>query len=114
MPGALLAPIALRATSRTHASKSPQVEPRHRHSLRNGVNGLSRARPGETGFCVTVACRSSKRKLGTCHWGARPARLCRPLTHCTSDNALASIASRLTFVTTRTPLVTRRDVRDEA
>jgi hypothetical protein len=27
-----------------------------RHSLRNGVNGLYRARPGETGFCVTVTC----------------------------------------------------------
>ena len=47
MPGALLAPVALRATSRTHASKSPQVEPRHRHSLRNGFNGLCRALPGD-------------------------------------------------------------------
>jgi hypothetical protein len=26
----------------------------HRHSLRDGVNKLLRARPGETGFCVTV------------------------------------------------------------
>jgi hypothetical protein len=25
-----------------------------RPSLRDGVNGLYRARPGETGFCVTV------------------------------------------------------------
>ena len=31
----------------------------NRHSLRNGVNWLLRARPGETGFCVTVACASS-------------------------------------------------------
>jgi hypothetical protein len=28
----------------------------NRHSLRDGVNGLYRARPGETGFCVTVTC----------------------------------------------------------
>jgi hypothetical protein len=26
----------------------------NRHSLRDGVNKLLRARPGETGFCVTV------------------------------------------------------------
>jgi hypothetical protein len=35
------------------------MKPKHRHSLRDGVNGLCRARPGETGFCVTVACASS-------------------------------------------------------
>ena len=29
-------------------------QPKHRHSLRDGVNRLLRARPGETGFCVTV------------------------------------------------------------
>jgi hypothetical protein len=28
----------------------------NRHSLRDGVNKLLRARPGETGFCVTVTC----------------------------------------------------------
>src|ERR1700751_852903 len=32
------------------------MKPKHRHSLRNGVNGLSRARSGETDFCVTVTC----------------------------------------------------------
>jgi hypothetical protein len=35
----------------------------NRHSLRNGFNRLCRARPGETGFCVTVACRSSSANL---------------------------------------------------
>src|ERR1700756_5213119 len=39
------------------------MKPKHRHSLRDGVNGLYRARPGETGFCVTVACRSSSANL---------------------------------------------------
>ena len=31
------------------------MKPEHRHSLRNGVNKLLRARPGETGLVVTVA-----------------------------------------------------------
>ena len=45
-------------------------------------------------------------RLSTCHEGARPARLGRPLAHCTSDNALASIASRAPRLVTigRTPL----------
>jgi hypothetical protein len=30
------------------------MKPNNRHSLRDGFNGLYRARPGETGFCVTV------------------------------------------------------------
>ena len=30
------------------------MKPKHRHSPRDGVNRLLRARPGETGFCVTV------------------------------------------------------------
>jgi len=51
MPGALLAPIALRATAEDTQAKSLQVKPRHRHSLRNGFNGLCRAHPGETGLC---------------------------------------------------------------
>jgi hypothetical protein len=38
------------------------MKPKHRHSLRDGVNGLYRARPGETGFCVTVAQRISARR----------------------------------------------------
>ena len=32
---------------------------------------LCRARPGETGFCVTVTCASSKPKLSTRHWLGR-------------------------------------------
>jgi hypothetical protein len=32
------------------------MKPKHRHSLRDGFNKLYRARPGETGFCVTVTC----------------------------------------------------------
>src|SRR5262249_42056035 len=50
----------------------------NRHSLRNGVNDLWRARPGETGFCVTVASGFIVRRLSTCHEGARPTRFGRP------------------------------------
>jgi len=42
------------------------MKPKHRHSLRDGFNGVYRARPGETGFCVTVTCASSIHKLSTC------------------------------------------------
>jgi hypothetical protein len=59
--------------------------------------------PERLGLFVSVACKTPSRKLDTCHLGARPARFGRPLTHCTSDNAFASIASRLTIVTTRSP-----------
>jgi hypothetical protein len=87
------------------------MKPKHRHSLRDGFNKLLRARPGETGFCVTVVCETSRR-LSTCHLGARPARLRRPLAHCTSDNALTSIASRLACRDDRdTPLLSRQDAR---
>ena len=55
--GCFAAPAALCAIAESTQAYSPQVQPKHRHSLRDGVNGLYRARPGETGFCVTVACR---------------------------------------------------------
>src|SRR5262249_12703039 len=50
--------------------------------------------------------------LSTCHSGARPARLRRPLSHCTSGNALASIASCPACRDDReTPLVLGQDGR---
>jgi hypothetical protein len=49
-----------------HMSVVTTGEAEHRHSLRNGFDGLWRARPGETGFCVTVTREIITRKLSTC------------------------------------------------
>ena len=57
MPGVWLHPQPCVRMEEAHKLKSLQAKPKHRHSLRDGVNGLCRARPGETGFCVTVALR---------------------------------------------------------
>src|SRR5215475_9378107 len=59
MPGVWLHPQP-RVQCRKHTSVVTADEAEHRHSLRGGVNGLCRAHPGETGFCVTVA-RASQR-----------------------------------------------------
>jgi hypothetical protein len=54
MPGALPAPIASHANEKSIRVSPLQVRPHHRHSLRDGVNRLLRALPGETGLVVTV------------------------------------------------------------
>jgi hypothetical protein len=59
MPGAWPHPKP-RVGVKNHASVVTTGQPKHRHSLRNGVNRLLRARPGETGFCVTVDCASRR------------------------------------------------------
>src|SRR5215467_4881663 len=59
----------------------------NRHSLRNGVNGLYRARPGETDFCVTVISGSSSADLAPAigapgpHALAVRSRIARPTMH---------------------------------
>jgi hypothetical protein len=84
----------------------------NRHSLRDGVNGLYRARLGETGFCVTVACASSKRNLSTCHEGARPTRLGRPLPALHVRQCVSRPShSASTSVTTRPSLFDRGGMR---
>jgi hypothetical protein len=45
---------------KAHEQKSPQVQPNHRHSLRDGVNGFLRALLGEPGFFATIVCGSSR------------------------------------------------------
>jgi hypothetical protein len=45
---------------------SPQVEPNHRHSLRNGFNGFLRALPGETVLGCHRRPRDTSRDLSTC------------------------------------------------
>ena len=55
MPGAPLAPIALRAKTKRHASRSHHRSSRFtRHSPRNGFNGFLRALPGVRDVLVTV------------------------------------------------------------
>ncbi len=44
--GCSAAPAALCANAKSTQANSPQVQPKHRHSLRNGFNGLCRALPG--------------------------------------------------------------------
>jgi hypothetical protein len=52
-----------RVQQRKHTSSSPQVQPLHRRSLRDGVNAYLRALPGVRDLIVTVACRSSSANL---------------------------------------------------
>jgi hypothetical protein len=83
---------------------SLQVKPKHRHSLRDGFNAYLRALPGVHDLVVTVACRSSPADLapaqGRQDHTPSPSATCAP-----RRSALAaSIASRLTIVTTRSPL----------
>jgi hypothetical protein len=84
-----------------------------RPSLRDGVNAYTRALPGVRDLIVTVTCRSPA--------GLALAQGCQD--HTTSQSASnttrqsmwqASIATRLAFVTTRTPLLSRRDRANEA
>jgi hypothetical protein len=53
-------------------------QPKHRHSLRNGVNGLSRAHPEEAWLGCLRRRAARTARLGTCHLGVRPARFSRP------------------------------------
>jgi hypothetical protein len=48
---------------RKHTSSSPQVQPLHRRSLRDGVNAYLRALPGVRDLIVTVARQSSSAHL---------------------------------------------------
>src|SRR5262249_13311382 len=81
------------------------MKPKHRHSLRDGVNGLYRARPGETGFCVTVTCRSSSASLAPASRAPGPHALAVRIVPHVRRHA-ASIASRALRLVTigRTPL----------
>ena len=81
------------------------MKPKHRHSLRDGFNKLYRARPGETGFCVTVTCRSSSARLApAARAPGRHAFAVRNLQRLVAAKFVASIASRPAIVTTRSPL----------
>jgi len=42
---------------KAHEPKSPQVQPNHRHSLRDGVNGFLRALPGDRAFLPPSSAR---------------------------------------------------------
>src|ERR1700747_1268096 len=50
-----------RVQQRKHTSSSPQVQPLHRRSLRDGVNAYIRALPGVRDLIVTVTCDTSRR-----------------------------------------------------
>ena len=104
MPGAQLAPTALCAmVVSTQVVTADEAE--HRHSLRDGVNGLYRARPGETGFCVTVTRESSSASLAPATRAPGPHALAvRSVSHVLRH--VTSIASRAPRLVTigRTPL----------
>jgi hypothetical protein len=50
MPGARARTRSLACKNKKHTSKSPQVEPANRHSLRDGFSGFLRALPGDRAF----------------------------------------------------------------
>src|SRR5262249_1911161 len=62
--GCLAAPAASCAKGK-HTRNSLQAKPKHRHSLRDGVNAYLRALPGVHDLLVTVACEIITRRLGT-------------------------------------------------
>jgi hypothetical protein len=70
----------------------------NRHSLRNGVNGLYRARPGETDFRVTVTSEIALAGLAPATGAPGPHALARPLPCRTPCGTLASIAFHPAFV----------------
>ena len=62
MPGARARTRSLACKNKKHTSKSPQVEPANRHSLRDGFSGFLRALPGDRAFlspspaqCASIA-----------------------------------------------------------
>jgi hypothetical protein len=99
-------------------------EAKHRHSLRNGVNGLSRAHPGETGPCCLrrraiprVSGPKGRHRDHRTTWHLPLGRrACTPWPSARAVARLAtprtSIASRPTIVTTRSPLLPRRDAQN--
>jgi hypothetical protein len=81
MPGARARTRSLVCEIKKHTSKSPQVEPANRHSLRDGFSGFLRDLPGEPGFLATIALRTFPQNL-------TPASGCQD--HTTSPSALAA------------------------
>ncbi len=77
------------------------------------VYGLLRALPGEPAFCHRRLADHHVRKTWRLHGRARTTRLRRPRGCRSSVSTLASTAFRSTFVTTRTPLVSVRNGRED-
>jgi hypothetical protein len=78
---------------RKHTSSSPQVQPLHRRSLRDGVNAYIRALPGVRDLIVTVACKSSFANLAPAQ-GRQDHTISSSAIAALVARALASIASR--------------------
>jgi hypothetical protein len=96
---------------KAHEPKSPQVQPNHRHSLRDGVNGFLRALPGDRAFLPPSSARCESTVANLTPASGRQ-------NHTTSPSALIAVRPptwrvhripRPTSVTTRTPLLSRRD-----
>src|ERR1700745_974992 len=96
---------------KAHEPKSPQVRPNHRHSLRDGVNGFLRALPGDRAFLPPSSARCESTVANLTPASGRQ-------NHTTSPSALIAVRPptwrvhripRPTSVTTRTPLLSRRD-----
>jgi hypothetical protein len=76
-----------------------------RPSLRDGVNAYFRALPGVRDLIVTVACRLVTRRLSASPGAPGPHDFVVRVHAARRATQIASIASRPTFVTTRSPLL---------
>ena len=79
------------------------MKPKHRHSLRDGVNAYLRALLGVHDLLVTVACETSRR-LDTSPGASGPHAFAVRVDIARRALPTTSIASRPTIVTTRSPL----------
>jgi hypothetical protein len=82
-----------RVQQRKHTSRSPQVQPLHRRSLRDGVNAYVRALPGVRDLIVTVTNGSSPARLAPAQ-GRQDHTISPSAIAALVARALASIASR--------------------
>jgi hypothetical protein len=108
MPGDGLAhgPPADKKAGGSHHRSSQII----RHSLRDGFNGFLRALPGDRAF-LPPSPAARNRKLGLSVGRPGPHDFVVRACHVRLTCQLASTASRPAFVTTRPPLVPRRDGR---
>jgi hypothetical protein len=92
MPGAD-APAASRAKLKSTRVSHHRFTGSHRHSLRNGFNGLLRALPGEPGFVVTIPARLPKHRRELTPASGRQDHTASPSAHLRARHATGSAST---------------------
>jgi hypothetical protein len=112
--GCVAAPAVSRAKLKKHTSKvTTGSAVTVRRFLRNGFNGLLRALSGDRAFCLRRL-RIGIHKLDTSVGASRPRDFAvRTSHHSSDDTSRVHRIPRSTSVTTRTPLLPRRDAGEE-